>query len=353
MMRHSFEQNIGDYNEIAKDLVEGDLTEDEERNLARELVSKIKRVVRQRDTDSESQMEIFEIQQEKQRIMQTLKERLARLSDPEFVPTQRPEESLVVKEGEQYMVKNQKGGVSSVVTKGEIITDQEWDMYYYLDPHTVPIQVRKRYLIEDAKRELMNRLNEQIAIDELASARTSDGIRDAYVKKAEHSEQQFGFVAERMVKSFLKKISYDYDLDFDIIEADIDLDIRQKIDFIIRRKKQERGVRVEENQAVRTGVQFTTNSAPEIIEHKTHQVEQANRYLQKDDPVKSIVLVSISSRSVRDVYNKWSNNPTPGGPDKLWDNSIKEEIFRGVMRGVLSEEEIDRDWSVIQGGSRK
>jgi len=155
------------------------------------------------------------------------------------------------------------------------------------------------------------------------------------------------FIAERMVKCFLKKLSYDYDLDFNVIEADVDLDIRQKIDFIIRRRKNEKGVRVEENDSMRTGVQFTTNLAPEVLEHKAHQVERANEYLKEGDAVSNIVLVSISSRSVREIYNKWNSNRTAGGPDKLWDISTKEEIFRGVMQGILSPDEIEADWEKI------
>jgi len=194
IMRYSFENNIHEYNEVARDLEGGGLTPEEERNLARELGSKIRRVAKNRETTSESQLEIFELQQEKQRIMQKLKERISLLNDPLFVPPRRPEESLVVNEGGLYVVKSEENEADTTVTKGEIITDMEWGMYYYLDPATVDVKIRKRYLIEDAKSELMDRLNEQIEIDEISSKKTTSHIKEAYSKKAESSDRQFGFI---------------------------------------------------------------------------------------------------------------------------------------------------------------
>ncbi len=351
-MRLAFEKNISGYNAIAKDLEEGGLTLDEERNLAHELIVKIKRIVKSRHTTVESQKNIFDLQKEKQGIMNELKKRITRLHDPENVSYRQPGESLVVREGEHYVVKGEGSKPDSFITKGEMLTDIEWNMYYYLDPQTVDLKIRKRYLIEDAKRELLELLNAQIEIDEIASSNTTPAMRETYIKKSENTGDKFGFIAERMVRCFLQKLSYDYNLDFVAIEADVDLDIRQKIDFIIRRRNNEKGVRVEErveeHGTMRTGVQFTTSSTLATLAHKAHQVATANEYLTKRDVVSNIILVSIPAHSVRTMYTAWRNNPKPGGPDKLWDAATKEIIFRKVLEGILSQEEIERDWKIIQ-----
>ncbi len=152
-MRNSFEKNVEGYNEVAKDRLKGGLTEEEERNLARELISKMRRAVKNRQSSFDAQKEIYDIQEEKQKIMQRLKEKIALLDDPHYNPQQRSDERLITKEGENYVVQGEKGAEANV-TKGEIITDMEWGLYYHLDPTSIPRNVRKRYLIEDTKPEL-------------------------------------------------------------------------------------------------------------------------------------------------------------------------------------------------------
>ncbi len=351
-MRHSFGRIISGYGEVAKDKLAEGLTEEEEHRLDIELQSKIARAVRDRSSNRLSQEEIYKIQEKKQEIMRKLKERIALLDDSTYKPERRPDEKTVIQMDDGYIVKGERGRPDAAATKGDLLTDMNWDTYYYLDPATVDRNFRKRYLIEDAKHELARLLDEQITTDEIASGSTTSQVKQAYERHVFTAGVETGFIAERMVKGLLQKLTADYDVDFDVLEADIFQDITKKIDFIIRRKKRERGVGVIENtKTEQIGIQFTTNIDPEAQERKTAQVQQAREYLRRDDKIKDIVLVSMPPETIRNVYDSWRANPQPGGPDKQWGWEVKEKIFRGVMADILSPAEIDEQWNIIRGNN--
>lgn len=360
-MNRSFEQSINSYKEVAKDALEGDLSSKEQAELDAELASKIRRISQSRESTPEDQQRIYALQKKKQEIMLALKERIRNLdTDKELGP--RNNERRVRQENGVFKVRL-RNGKEVPATKGEIMTDMDWGMYYHLDPKTVDRNVRKRYLIEDAKHELEELLDKQITIDEVSSAQTHEWKRVAYEEREKSSGIATGLLAEKMVKGYLKQLSYDLDdADFDVINADAHQDVDQKMDFIVKRKRHERGVEVEETAAIeRVGVQFTTNMSEETLRHKEWQLNRAWQELQrdnsikrsedataKDDAIKDLVLVQIPPTQVREAYYAWKNNDRlPGGPQKQWDEEVKEDVFRGVMKDVLPEEEINDQWEKV------
>lgn len=344
-MRRSFERNLEDYRDIARDAASSEGEEAEA--LDREAAFRAARAARGRGSDIAAQERIYRIQERKQEIMLRLKERIA-LLDEGHVPERRPDERFVRQEGDAYVAVG-RNGAELPITKGELLTDLDWGQYYYLDPHTVDRNMRKRYLIEDAKQELAKLLDDQIVIDETSSAHTHEWKQAAYAKRQESSGEETGFLAEKMVKGFLKKLSIDSCADFEIEEANAFQDVEQKIDFIIRKKQHHRGVGVEESDRENVGIQFTTNTSAEARERKQRQLERSLRGLGDEEAVDDIVLVSMPATQVREAYEGWLENPQPGGPDKLWTDETKHEVFAQVMQDIMTSEEIDQQWDKAGG----
>ena len=142
-MRESFKNRLGEFNEIAKqEIVDNQEINDDE------LQQLLERFSQQDNSNIDTQAEIFELQKEKQRIMQEFKE-----------------ESREKKEGQTEVIfKNNKfytiseDGLEIEITKGEILTDGDWGIEYYLNPNSVPKNLRRRYLLEQTKRKLRNLL---------------------------------------------------------------------------------------------------------------------------------------------------------------------------------------------------
>ncbi len=342
-MRFSFEKNLEGYRDVARDVVSKDLSPEEEKALDGELEFKITRAVRNRDSGADTQRRVYDLQEQKQVVMKQLHEKLAALDHSESERVEGNSERTVRKSGNGYVAVG-RNGQELPVTKGEIMTDMNWGIKYRLDD-SVERKLRKQYLVESAKSELGELLDRQITLDEVGSARTNEWLTDAFVKREASTGYETGFLAEKMVKCFLTKLTYDHDVDFNVLDADAFDDVVRKVDFIVTRRKWERGVGVEESdETERVGVQFTTNTDPEMQRRKAAQVEQANARLREDDDIRDVVLVTMPTPSVRDVYNEWRENPQPGGPDKLWSDDIREQVFSGVMQQILSPQEIVDQW---------
>lgn len=232
-------------------------------------------------------------------------------------------------------------GKSSEINLTEVMTDGEWGMQYTFDD-SVNIHDIRKYYLEQLKADLREKLDTQIIISETANTRTDTFKQNAYRaigERMEHGSEQGGVIAEKMVKNFLKKLAIETDADFEIVDADVHQDVEQKIDFIIHRKNFEkvRGARVEESETrADIGIQFTMNT--DKTEHKEKQINNAKKHLGSN--IDDIVLVTLPIEQASNLYKKWSQNPSSGGPEKSWDASTQEQIFRGVMDRVLSPEEI-------------
>lgn len=299
------------------------------------------------------QKTIAELQAKKAEVMARLKRGIAGLESGETKEKDNQEKKIIYQEGKFYL--DEPGMDAAEVSLGEILTDGEWGINYYLDPDSVPRNTRKKYLVERAKGELCSHLNKQIIIDEIEFEGSNDWKKKLTYKKIlddKESGRDFevgGLIAEKMVQNFLKKISYDHDVQFEIIRADVYQDVEQKVDFIIRRKSRLKGVGVEEiEKGDNIGVQFTTNIDPEVLRYKRKQIKWAESHLKDEDNLEGLVLVRIPIENTRGLYEKWKKDKKPGGPDKLWDAGLKERIFKQTLQGILTDDEIKLNWEKVK-----
>lgn len=353
--KQHFVHGLETYNRLILDKEEMKLDalhdEDEEADGLSDLETTIRvlerQTARERVQSRETQEEIFALQEAKASIMQKLHEDLEALDHPEVHPIQ---------EKGSYFVKYDKGKLYSKsieITKGMLMTDGEWDIRYHLDP-SVPLELREEYLIEEAKRRIRALYDRQIIEDQIGSKRTDEGKKSAYTafkEEAATREQVGGWVAERLVKTFLKRIAIDYDLDLDLIETDVYEDVEHKIDFAIRFKSRARGVDTEAREKDQEkGIQFTLSKNPEALRHKQQQIDKvlARNKTKKDLAVEDIVLVSLPLNAVQALLDSWHKAKSPpGGPAEYFTPQEKQFIFNGVLRGIVERPTIQAQWARV------
>lgn len=358
-MRNSFEDNVRQYNALAKNELElgegkkpsGDQPENKELAELKTVVDwETKKNAGGRETSQAAQLEIYSLQRTKQNIFQKLERDLAMLDNPKESIRWEKGSKKVLAGGDKYFAVA-ADGQKMPVTLGEIFSDGDWGIKYAPDDG-IPRPIRKKYLIEAAKRKIRARLNRQIYIDEIASRKTGEGAKGAYTRKFEEEELAGelppGILAEKMVDGLLKKMSYVAGSTFELIESDVHLDVIKKIDFIVRRKSHYRGVGVEAEDRQDVGIQFTTSTNNERLTEKRSQLKRANTLLRPEDQLEEIILVSVPLKNLTHLYEQWKAAPTPGGPEKLWDKRIKREVFEKVLSGMLSKDELEEQWKVLE-----
>jgi len=347
-MRHGFEPHLHHLNVIAKDEAKPDLTDQERERLNTVLDWYIDKSAERYGTPERTQRFVYQMQQKKLEIIKKLRESLASIDNPfhETKPDARP---VVCRDGHYYW---QNDGQEQKVTLGELMTDGDWGIKYHLDAASVPRRVRKRYLLERAKHELMECLNQQIVENELKSKnRKGDNIGGYSGMRnwEEHASMaQSGFYAERMVRNFMQKLAYDLGGEFRIVEADAHHDVEMKIDFFIVLPALVRGVGVdkqpgdEDDKPSRLGIQFTVKRGKAVIEKKSQQIAQAKEKLGFEDRIRDIVLVRIPLKKNLGNVRSWINDgKPPGGPEKRWHANVQELMLRRILEGFLPDEKIE------------
>ncbi len=353
-MEKGFERQLQDFQELAARKTEGS---EDAAALAGERTAALASAVELTETDPETQEKVYALQKDKLGIMTKLKEQLKALDDPSIELHEHGRTVSFDAASGMYLMR-EKGGKQTTITLGEIMTGGAWGQRYRLDG-TVDRGVRKEYLVAEARRELMDILNQQIAVTEAKSWFNKDtGKDDAYAAIAEYGhipllERKMGVIAEQLVSSLLARVAIDHNLPFEVIQADVHADVEYKIDFIIRVKENDRGVSVTTHEGHDIGIQFTTKTAAEDLAYKKKQAARASRSLaaEEGETVERIVVVSVPVDEVKAVVKEWQANQKhrTGGPDKLLPSGMQEKIFKGVLRDVFAEEAVDRMWSGIQG----
>ena len=300
----------------------------------------IKTSAEKTNTSIETQNNIFEFQRKKQDIMDDLKVELKLLDLGAY-------ESIYGQAGSMVSQKDGKlfAGLTEI-TFGKLMSDIDWDILHRIDG-SVPRETHKKYLIERAKHRIGTILDEQIIEEEKVSEKNESSKRAAYealsVEHAEERERQAGFIAERMVKSLLKKISLDIpQAGFEIVETDVEHDVNRKIDFLLMKKNHNRGVEVEAKEV--QGIQFTINTGKGVAEHKSAQIERVKSRMSSDDSddhIQDIVLVTAPMYDIKEKYNRWSRGKNSGGPDEYWSADKKIKIIENVLKDFLDQQEID------------
>lgn len=336
--------------QLAKeDLRKAELTDAELNQLRGAVDWHLQQAALRQENNIEVQRRIFDLQKEKQIIIDRLKRWLSCLDDANCTIEKEPDSREASFHSVKKVFEYQLDGKTREATVGEIMTDAEWNIFYHLDKKTTPRALLKKYFLERTKHELGQLLDFQIIASERASRLVDPFKKGAYgalemARKSNTLFQQSGFIAESMVKNMLRKLAYDVGADFDIIVGDVFQDVEQKIDFIIHKKKKFRGVSVEASDKVRDiGIQFTIN--PNVREHKLEQIRRAKRNMLSREDVGEIVLVTIPLQSANALMHEWQAMGMPaGGPDKLLARRGAKYIVYELLSNIMPQEQIVEYW---------
>jgi len=358
--------SMEEYGRIAKEVIatkkelhSGSMSEEEARSVIGDLNIQLNRYVKEKvanfDTSKEAQAQIYQYQMAKQKIMDQLHEDFRSL-DNDTDLTERFDGKTPISMDENGNLAAQIDGQNQPLGEEDLYTDVEWGIDYDLSSDQIPKEVKKRYFVESAKSKLRELLDKQIYEFETGMSVQDDQKRGAYeaVMSEREGELTAGHVIEKMIRNFFKKMEFTGSIDLEIIDTNIYQDIEQKIDFIIHRKNHLRGIRAETNADIELhGIQFTTNTDPEVLSRKIEQIERVKKSLGKGEVIEDLVLVQMPheiSRELYGLYKKWRDDMSkiPGGPDKLFSAELKETLLRNILKTVLSNEEIDLQWDKMK-----
>lgn len=349
-MREAFHETLQQYSDQVKEVREiverheaGESLPEDDGAFKRVIAAidwQMARRAKQSATTGETQVTIVELQQKKQEVMAGLRAALSALDRPAEARAERaPRPSRAVRlDGDRLVCRSRKTGRETEVSAGDILTDGVWDIAYDLD-ESVPKHLRKRYLVDRARRKIEDLLDEQIVTEELASTRNDSRLKSAYEKGHEAKELgvQLGFKAEKMLSQLAAQISIDEGLPYAVETADAYEDVRQKIDFIIRRKDHARGVRVEEggSELAAKGLQVTVNRDEEVLARKRRQISRSREQLTRRDRVDDIALAYFNQQFIAAAVKRWEEaDRPPGGPGKFLAEDVRRDIFAELTKGM-------------------
>ncbi len=347
-MREGFEQDLQQYSKLATaeqrstGRLSHEIIAEEVEQLTREMSAEHLSTI-------QAEQDVYEIQKSKQRIMERLQQELHALDAGKGAPEAEPTAWHVAEHADGRFIA-ERDGQALEVTTGDIMTDGEWGVTYALD-RGIDRRVQKRYFVERAKQQLSDLLNEQVAVTEATSYKNDPKKRMAYENIAadhERSVEHLGIVAEKMVRTFLEKLTYDYpELDFRVERADTFQDVEEKIDFLIHRKSHTRAVDVDVPEKHAEGVQFTINPKAEVAQHKREQIARVLGEARRREHIDDIVLVSLPTQDFAEAYATWKQWQQPGGPEKNWERDVREKVFRNVLQDLFSPAELEAQWQKI------
>lgn len=401
-MRESFEKYLQEQNTLAKKALEAEASKAEGVfELEADNSPNLEKNTEEQFGEEETQVEIFSIQKEKQKVMIWLKEKFADLdtrekdekylietAEKEIKPANLENGEIIEKEEklrfdfdiaeiegledkreiesfdeekQVFFYKDKRGKIQEA-TLGEIITDLEWDIGYNLDKtDKIPRAWKKQYLVERAKKILLKLADEQIIKSERENSEVDDIVKDTYEniqygREIGADKRKEGFVSEKMVRSFLRQLAFDRDLPIKVQEADVFQDVMEKIDFIIERQTDRLGVRVTETDfsveeepegKSSVAVQFSIN--PKAEEHKKKQLQRLQKQKRlSGEEVQNMALVIFSKLMAGDLKKEWDRAGRPaGGPVKFMKEEVKKELFEKILQTLFTKEELEVEWGKV------
>ncbi len=347
-MKENFEESLLQTNEEIKKYKTAE-TDTEKESILKEMERMEKEYVRDDIWSRETSKEVVSLQMKKHKVMEELHEKIQALEKGEAVSG--------FTEGEPRSVEWNKAGHRAMValpsgkrapaTVGELVTDGEWGIAYTLGKD-IPKDIKKRFVVAEARRKILALADEQIIETERVKKKTTNTSYRNIFEDVD-KEKKTGFIAEKLVKTFFQKNIIDHELKIRMEEVDVQRDVDQKIDFILRLPHHTRGVGTESSRDKENiGIQLTIDNRVSAQERKNRQITEAKKHLGED--VDDIVLVTLPLTELSLLVHQWKEDEMrPGGPIKRWDDSRKEQVFRGVLQGLFSENEITGMWESVLG----
>jgi len=345
-MREDFAESLAAFHDLAQEKANARRAYD--LHIIHEELNRIEeRFARAEQVPPEVEQEVFAYQEQKQALMRHMHEQLQSLDAGGTLETEQGAWSVLQQEEGKFIAV--RGDRHIEITRGQLMTDPEWGIAYDVNDPSIHRNTKKRYVIERMKQQLQDLLDAQIFTVESKRGTTHLKLHKAYERAQEDrdsTQMQMGIIAERMVRTFLEQLAWDYpDLGFTVERADVQQDVESKIDFIIHRRSHARGVNVEAIEGPKdAGIQFTTRQDAEGLAHKQEQIARAKLFAKGID---DLVLVKIPMENFVDAYTAWRGKQTPGGPERYWNQQTKDEIFRNVMAGLFTTEEVERELTIL------
>lgn len=342
-MHPKFEKNLTEFRALAKDTLQP-----RPKISGEETLDIIHEAAKRRETEPHVQARIFEMQIQKQRIMEALKTQLALLDNP-FHDQEVPKDAQVVEYKDGGFVTYDAVGNPFHVTLGDLLYDGDWGIQYTCDPKTVPKHVQKRFLVETAKRKIREIYNQQIVKDALASNQVPADRKQSFKWFTETAKREYepGWIAERLVENIVRKACIDQDLDVHLTPASAFEDVEEKIDFIADRRSNAAGVHVENKETGsgidRVGIQFTIGKGASGKNAKIERAKAQYSELLKGRNIKNIVLVKMRLTGAQQKYLEWKKDGMPpGGPERLLSDHHRRQILKQIMGTLYEPEELTK-----------
>jgi len=295
------------------------------------------------ETSWEQQEQVYEIQMEKQKIMEELKSALEAIKTDQEPTEPLGKRAIYDKDTQMFIVE----GYNGQVTRGDIMTDMIWGTYYQMDADTVPRIMRKQYLVELAKCKLSKLLERQVGFDAGMFTKPDAKISQQAVKDKIHnheklSEGEYGFVAERLAVNVLRKKQFDEASPLRVVESDVDLE-PQKVDFIVRVPHHLRGVDIEldnrEGQTKTIAVQLKTLKTKNTTKrYRSPIIDRARKSLVNNEEysIDDLIGIKVDSSQVMSAYNNWAHaGYPPGGPEKFLNEDFKQSLVNSILKDIL------------------
>jgi len=224
-------------------------------------------------------------------------------------------------------------GEKTKTSIGELASGMEWGKSFNVDKSAfqskkIAREMYEAYVLAFVKHETLSLLDGYILEKEINYYKERQNIstQKAYegIKETRDTNplelKQAGVLAEKMVQSLLIRLSVDNpNIGFEIVNINAFQDVNLKIDFIIKIKSIEKGVKVESVK----NIQFTIAKGGQKMDIKEDQMKK----------FKDVILVQMPELQVTETFNKWkSEKKITAGPDKLFDKATEQAIVTEILK---------------------
>lgn len=291
------------------------------------------------------------LQIEKRHLENRLKETYALMERGEvFVPEAEYLVEVGFVDGVFFEVVGEK---KTIISRGQILTGIEWGIGYVLDPVSVPLELRKEYAASITKRKILELLNKQIIHAEKEQSETFGKSFLAVEKRLENARSEIdwdiGHLAERLVLSYLRRLSLDGILPIEVEEVDVFEDVVDKIDLVIdiNGMDQKHGYEVETGSA-RLGIQVTLKNTKDQVLKKRDIVNEVflSRGFLGDIKIDDIRVLYLNEKYIDKALKKWrrkkdtNGRRVPFAPDFYLEEGGQKELLHRLFDDLLGVESV-------------
>jgi len=324
-------------------------------------------------------LQLFGSQKGKQKIMDRVHEKLRAADNGEKVAGFTNGELRPVGEcnnENQTATVTRASGQTMSITLGELLSDGTWGVPYELESE-IPREVKKKFILIEAKRRIIEVLNDQFAkmgsdqlrqtvseLDFENEPKVSKIKRDwiaillnsPHVKKSFSTKQSQihkggsgGLVMEKIVETFFEINFIDRDFPVEAVGVDVYEDNVSKADLMLLVPSEICKMIEKKSDPMHIGIQISVSAKETAIEKKKKDIEKAKLNLGSSNyRMDDLVVAQIPISDSFEIFKEWKKSGMlPGGPAKMLTLEQKEMILLGVLKDIVKEENIQEMWEKI------